>query len=272
MKSWRKSRTEAPDFHKQDLVVCPATRFFDQLSFIGDEIVGCFVLETSQGLVLIDCMNPDQRCIDIIEQGFADLGLDLHQLCAIVISHGHGDHYGRADYFKEKYGAKIYLSKIDYELVKSFPESAPWKAIDLPVDHFLVDGEELEFGDTKIKAVFTPGHSEGCFSFIIPVTDEGRPHQAALWGGSGILRSSNVDDYYDSWMKFSCICREYHVDAEIATHPCLDMGLQRLAIVRNIVDGVPNPFVIGEEGYQYYEQKFYQIVMKHKEKSSSQSH
>ena len=87
MKSWRKSRTEAPDFHKQDLVICPATRFFDQLSFIGDEIVGCFVLETSQGLVLIDCMNPDQRCIDIIEQGFADLGLDLHQLCAIVISY-----------------------------------------------------------------------------------------------------------------------------------------------------------------------------------------
>lgn len=270
MKTWRKPRNETPDFQKKDLVVCPATRFFDQLSFIGDEIVGCFVLETSEGLVMIDCMNPDQRCIDIIEQGFADLGLDLHQLSAIVISHGHGDHYGRADYFKQKYGAKIYLSEIDYELVKNFPENAPWKAIDLPVDHFLVDGEELVFGDTKIKAVFTPGHSAGCFSFILPVTDEGRPHQAALWGGSGILRSSNVDDYYDSWMKFSQICRESHVDVEIATHPCLDMGLQRLEIIRSIVDGVPNPFVIGEEGYQYYEKQFYQLVMKHKNKAARQ--
>lgn len=54
--------------------------------------------------------------------------------------------------------------------------------ITFEVDHFLEDGEELDFGDVKIRCVFTPGHSIGCFSFIIPVTDEGRPHKAALWG------------------------------------------------------------------------------------------
>ena len=43
------------------------------------------------------------------------------------------------------------------------------------------------------------------------------------------------------------------MDVEISTHPFLDMGKNRLEIVRNITDWIPNPFVIGEAGYRYYE-------------------
>ena len=198
-------------------------------------------------------------------QPFEDLGFDIHDLYDIVISHGHGDHYGCCDYFKEKYGAKLYMSRIDWEFARNMPERFPWPPITFEVDHFLEDGEELDFGDVKIRCVFTPGHSIGCFSFIIPVTDEGRPHKAALWGGSGVLKDSNVDDYEASLEKFSAICAEEHVDAEIATHPCLDQGLARLQVVREIVDGVPNPFAIGEEGYRYYETQFYNLVKRARE-------
>lgn len=262
MKSWRKEKTLKPDFDKQDIPEFPATRFFDQLSFIGNEIVGCFVLETEKGIVLIDCMNPDEDSKMAIEKGFQDLDLDINNLEAIIISHGHGDHFGNAGYFKEKYGAKIYMSEIDYEFASHIPSDLPWESVTFDVDHYLVDGETLDFG--SIHCVFTPGHSTGCFSFVIPVTDEGRQHQIALWGGSGILPNSNVDDYLSSWHKFSKCCHELHVDGEISTHPCLDMGLERLTIVRNIVNGVPNPFVLGEEGYQYYEKQFYDLAMKHK--------
>ena len=82
----------------------------------------------------------------------------------------------------------------------------------------------------------------------------------ALWGGSGILPDSNISDYYHSLVKFSAVCDRYHVDGEIATHPCLDMGIERLNLIRNLVDGIPNPFVLGREGYQYYEQIFYNLV------------
>lgn len=40
------------------------------------------------------------------------------------------------------------------------------------------------------------------------------------------------------------------------------MGINRLDIVRNITDGVPNPFVLGEEGYCYYEKMFYNYALK----------
>lgn len=265
-KTWRTYRRLRPDFHKKDLTICPATRFFDQLSFIGDEVVGCFVLETSEGLVMLDCMNPDQRSVDIIEQGFEDLGLKPHDLCAIIISHGHGDHYGKAEYFKNKYGAKLYLSEVDHDLAKTTCDWTPWPAVDLPVDHFLQDGEALTFGDTTIQAVHTPGHTMGCFSFIIPVTDEGRPHWVAMWGGSSILPDSDARAYADSLVKFTALCWENHVDGEISAHPSYDMGLLWLQMVREIVDGVPNPFVLGEEGYHYYQQQFYRMVEKELEK------
>lgn len=260
IRSWRKPRTEKPDFHKQDLIVCPATRFFDQMSFIGDEVVGCFVIETEKGIVLLDCMNPEDRCIEIIENGFKDLNLDIHNLYAIVISHGHGDHFGMAGYFKEKYGAMIYMSKIDYDFARNMPEHFPWKPVTFEVDYYLEDGASLDFGDIKIKIMHTPGHTAGCFSFIIPVTDEGRKHHVGLWGGSGIMPDSNKEDYYNSLVRFTELCYEYKVDGEISTHPCLDMGLLRYKMVREITDGMPNPFVLGEEGYHYYQRQFYDYV------------
>ncbi len=260
-KGWRKSRFQVPNFDKIEPSICPPTKFFDKMSFIGDEFVGCFLLETKKGLVLIDCMNQDDRSISIIEHGILNLGKDINQLYAIVISHGHRDHFGRADYFQKKYRASIYMSKIDYELLKSIQLEQSREHINFLVDHFLEDGELLDFGDVQIKSVFTPGHTPGCFSFLIPVTDEGRLHTVALWGGAGIMKSSDVCDYLNSWKKFSRICHQNKVDGEIATHPFLDMGIKRLDIVRNITDGLPNPFIIGEEGYRYYEKMFYEYAL-----------
>ncbi len=261
-KSWRKSRVKIPNFNKENLIVLPATKFFDQLSFIGDEFVGCFLLETKKGLVLFDCINQDERSVSIIEHGISDLGKTIHQLYAIIISHGHGDHFGTADYFQKQYGTNIYMSKIDYEFAKNMSPKLNWKPINFVVNHFLQDGEVLDFGDIQVNAVFTPGHTPGCFSFLIHVTDEGRPHTMALWGGAGIMQDSNVHDYLNSWKKFSEICKNNKVDGEIATHLFLDMGINRLEMIRNISDGVPNPFVLGEEGYRYYEKMFYNYALK----------
>lgn len=262
IKSWRNSRISVPNFNRKDFLICPPTKFFDQLSFIGDEFVGCFLLETKNGLVLFDCMNQDNRSISIIESGISSLGKDIRRLKTIIISHGHGDHFGRADYFQKKYGTEIYMSRIDYNFAKNISSESHWKPVDFGVNHFLKDGEILDFDDVQINAVFTPGHTSGRFSFIIPVTDEGCIHTMALWGGAGLMADSNINDYLNSWKKFSDICRKNKVDGEISTHPFLDMGLNRLEIVRNITDGVPNPFVLGEEGYRYYEKMFYNYALK----------
>lgn len=254
-----------------DVPVIPATRFFDHLSYIGDQFVGCFVLETSDGLMLLDCLFPDvepddQRPItefsrmkyaNMLVDGLHALDLDPHNIRKILITHGHGDHFGNGDFYRQIYGCKLYMSKIDEDLAHNQTGFRPWGRMDWSVDEYLTDGGSVTLGDTTVYTFMTPGHTPGCMSIILPVTDEGRPHIAALWGGTGIPREEIWKKaYLESAEHFTQICDKFNVDVEIATHPFVDSSNERLAICRNIFNGIANPFVIGREACQRYEAMF----------------
>ena len=132
-KTWRKPNPHKPNFGEEAANV-PATRFFDQLSFIGNNIVGCFVLETSDGFILLDNMEPYQEHHDLIVKGISDLGLDIKDLKAILVTHGHGDHYGTADKFRQETGCKIYMSEVDYRFAQQDKRNRtgvlPWEVYD----------------------------------------------------------------------------------------------------------------------------------------------
>ncbi|MCQ2553222.1 MAG: MBL fold metallo-hydrolase [Clostridia bacterium] len=260
VKSWRKPNPHKPNFIGQVPDEYPATKFFDNLSFIGDKGTACFLVETSIGLVLIDCLWTNDRCQDIIERGIKDLGHDPKDLKAIVITHGHGDHFGRCGYFKEKYGCKVYLSKEDLALAKT--QMFEFEPMNCEIDEFIEDGKILKFGETEIIPVLTPGHTDGCISLIFKVTDEGRPHMASLWGGTGLIPESDPNVYINSLFKFRKICDEYGVDVEISNHPFVDNLIERLEVINHIVDGVANPFVIGVEARHRYEDMFLHIAEK----------
>ena len=67
MATWRKPHTLKPDFSKQNLPDFPATKFFDHLSFVGNELVSCFILETAKGYVLLDCMGYTSKMKHLVE-------------------------------------------------------------------------------------------------------------------------------------------------------------------------------------------------------------
>ena len=266
-KSWRTKNPHRPLFG-QKVEPFPATRFFDQLSFIGTPNVGCFVLETGEGFVLLDCMEPLEEHRDMIIKCIADLGLELQDLKAILITHGHGDHYGKADWFREQTGCKVYMSHVDYEVAQHDTRNRTG-VLKWEIRDFIEDGDTFRLGDTWVKAFSTPGHTPGCLSFIFPVTDEGRPHMVAMWGGTGVpYKTSDKVKYLRSTLYFAEMTEKYGCDAEIATHPFVDRGTDRLAVLRNICDGVPNPFVLGKEGYKQYERMFTDLCLDQMEKQS----
>ena len=263
---WRKKNPHRlPDLGKggyekglrPDLPEIPAIRFFDNLAYIGDGYIGCFILYTSDGFMLLDAMFDGEKYEGILERGLADLGINGKDIRYALITHGHADHYGMGQYMREKYGTKVFLSQIDDVFARDKSIFSPIGYLEYPIDCYIEDGVPITLGDTTVLPVLTPGHTPGCMSFIFTVYDEGRKHTAAMWGGTGAPRElAAAQEYLRSVDKFDLICDEHDVDVEISSHPFVDNGTQRLELCRNIFDGVAHPFVIGREAYKRYENMF----------------
>lgn len=230
----------------------PPVKIFDNMGIVGTAGTNCAVIETSEGLILLDALWPNPVYADIIETGMRELGYDPADIKILLISHGHPDHSGCGRHFIEKYGAVPYMSEVDYRFEQEFCAKAnnPEWTFDFEVSHFLDEGDVLTLGDTSIYCFSTPGHTPGGLSFIVPVFDQGRPHMAALWGGSAPPPELGANyQYLRSLDHFIEACRQYHVDADFMNHPILNNGVERMAVMRNRLDQVANPFVIGEEAY-----------------------
>ncbi|HEV2477821.1 MAG TPA: MBL fold metallo-hydrolase [Candidatus Dormibacteraeota bacterium] len=100
----------------------------------------------SKEAVVID---PGQPAEKIVEQAS---GLTVKHILA---THGHPGHVGGKDDVKAATGGLTGIHTAD---AKQFLRSA---------DRYLVDGDELDFGDFKLQVLHTPGHTPGSVCFVI---------------------------------------------------------------------------------------------------------
>ena len=96
--------------------------------------------------VLID---PVQEQLDRDLSLIKELGVEL---LYVLETHVHADHVTSAGQIRQKTGAKIVYS-----------EAAEVKAIDVAIK----DAETLQFGAYTMTALATPGHTNGCVSYVV---------------------------------------------------------------------------------------------------------
>jgi len=120
--------------------------------------------ESSNDAILIDCSSPDDDYIEEINK----LNVNLKM---ILLTHGHFDHILGCNKFKEAFGCDIYVHEDDLKQIKYAPEMTMMLGgIRIPevtsVNKTVKDGDVFKIGDIELKAINTPGHTEGGMCYL----------------------------------------------------------------------------------------------------------
>jgi len=247
-------------------IAAPPSKVFDQLYYLGTNIVASWALVTSNGIIQIDTLDNAEEAERIIVGGYRKLGLDPAQMKYIVLTHGHDDHFGGAKYLQDRYHPRVLLSAADWDMVAKTRQRAnfgPPPARDLEI----TDGQKLTLGGTTLTFYLTPGHTPGTISFLVPVTDHGKAHLLSFWGGSALPRTlesggepgradSGLLIYKQSLEHFINIGEDAGADGYIANHPYRDQTFadrkdDKIARNQARKAGDPSPWIGRSEYIRY---------------------
>ena len=230
-------------------------KVFDNLYYLGQSEYSAWAVTTSDGIIVVDALY-DYSVDDEIVNGLKKLGQDPAKIKYVLVSHGHSDHAGGAKLLQDRFGARVIMSAADWDLIARNTGAWPKPKRDMVA----ADGQRLTLGDTTLTMYLTPGHTPGTISTIIPVKDQGRPHIAAEWGGTGFNFTITPDkprrfwfnEYSNSAEHFRDAVAKAGADVLIANHPNQDGAHAKLAALAKRKAGDPHPYVIGNDSVRRY--------------------
>jgi metallo-beta-lactamase class B len=251
-----------PMGNRPDDPVLEPTKLFDNVYAIGRTGTAVYAITTSAGILLIDS-GYERDVQSILLGGMKKLGLDPARIKTIIITHGHVDHFAGAPHLQEHYGARVYVSQPDWDLMEHPPSGEGKKAPKGPApdipnhDMVLTEGTPITLGDVTVTPIFIPGHTPGSMGLIFPVKDNGKPHTAAIFGGTmmGSVLNGSMDElaqYKTSIAHFKAETQKAKVDVELQNHPLYDNFQDKEAKLKERKNGEPNPFVVGAANYQKF--------------------
>lgn len=134
---------------------------------VGMLQANCFIAAdpaSDQGVV-IDPGGEAERILRALEEMGA-------RAAYIINTHGHADHAAASKGLREALGAPVLIHEADAELLgKRGRQMALWMGLEFETvepDRLLRDGEEIEFGEARLKVLHTPGHTPGSISLLAP--------------------------------------------------------------------------------------------------------
>lgn len=137
---------------------------------IKDSFTSAYLLDAGPGMaVLIDAgVDPDAKAI---KAALAERNLQPEDVIAILVTHGHNDHFNGIAAFPN---AQVMAMTADVPLIEG---SEPRRSFLGPliganptgihVDRVLLDGESLTLGRLQVQVFAVPGHTKGSAAFFV---------------------------------------------------------------------------------------------------------
>ena len=169
----------------------PAFRIAGNVYYVGSKGLASYLITTAQGHILI---NSDLEAnLPLLRTSVESLGFKFSDIKILLISHAHWDHDAGSAAIKALTGARYMVMDGDAAVVESggktdfhygnVPASLYKPAA---VDRVLHDGDEVRLGDAVLVARLTPGHTKGCTTWTMKVTEGGKTYDVVIVGSPNV--------------------------------------------------------------------------------------
>ncbi len=236
----------------------PPFRIAGNLYYVGSKGLANYLITTAQGNILI---NSDLEAnVPMIQASIEKLGFHFKDTKILLISHAHWDHDAGSVKIKELTGASYMVMDADVPVVESggkadFQYSSPeFLYKPTKVDRVLHDGDEVNLGGTVLVAHLTPGHTKGCTTWTMKVTEGGKTYDVVIVGSPNVNPGYKLvhnpaypqiaEDYERMWR----VLKSLRCDIFLGAHGSYFGMEEKYARMK---EGGVNPFV-DPAGYQKF--------------------
>jgi metallo-beta-lactamase class B len=253
----------------------PPFRIAGNLYYVGSKDLANYLIVTPEGNILINSDFPAN--VPMIKASIEKLGFKFSDTKILLISHAHNDHDSGSAMIIRETGAKYMVMDRDVSVVESGGKTdfqygsqyggstsyAPAR-----VDRILHDGDHVQLGGATLIAHLTPGHTKGCTTWTMKVTEAGKPYDVVIIGSPNINPGYKLvnnaaypeiaQDYERTWR----VLKSLPCDIFLGAHGSYFNLQEKYARMK---PGAANPF-IDPQGYKKYvaqkEKDFYAELAK----------
>jgi len=169
----------------------PAFHIAGNLYYVGSKGLASYLVTTPSGNILI---NSDLEAnVPLIRASIEKLGFKFSDTKILLISHAHFDHDAGSALIKQLTGAKYMVMDADVPVVESggkddFQYGNDPGSLYKPtkVDRILHDGDKVTLGGTSLVAHLTAGHTKGCTTWTMTVTEKGKRYNVVIIGSPNV--------------------------------------------------------------------------------------
>jgi metallo-beta-lactamase class B len=235
-------------------------RIAGNLYYVGGKDLASYLIVTPKGDILIN--SSLETSVPMIRSSVEQLGFRFNDIKVLLISHSHFDHdAGSAELIKET-GAQYMVMDGDVSVVESGGATDFAYAKDTyppaKVDRVLHDGDEVKLGGTVLVAHKTAGHTRGCTTWTMHVTEAGRPLNVVIVGSWNVNpgwrlvdrpeQPASYPDIADDYRRAFATLKALQCDVFLGAHGAY-FGM--LAKLDRIKAGAKENVWIDTRGYQH---------------------
>ena len=160
-------------------------RIVGNIHYVGAKNIASYLITTPDGHILIDTGTKEME--PVVRANIEKLGFKLRDIKILLSGHAHFDHVQGHAAMKKATGARVMAIGGDAAALSSGTDNSAlgdegWEPV--RVDRVLKDGDTVSLGGTTLRAVWTPGHTQGATMWQTRVQERSKTYTVAFLGGT----------------------------------------------------------------------------------------